>query len=123
MKVHDIEQDWICNTTEINKDAVDRVKRDILPEETIISLSEVFKALSDPTRLKIIYLLSKHNLCVYDIADILDMSQSAISHQLRVLRGLRLVKFRKEGKHAIYSLDDDHVLQLFKQGLEHISHE
>ncbi len=118
-----VEQDWICNTTEINKDAVDSMKKDILPEKTIISLSEVFKTLGDPTRLKIIYLLSKRNLCVYDIADILNMSQSAISHQLRVLRGLRLVKFRKEGKHVIYSLDDDHVLQLFNQGIEHISHE
>lgn len=118
-----VEQDLTCSTTEINKDAVDSIKKDILPEKTIISLSEVFKALGDPTRLKIIYLLSRHHLCVYDIADILDMSQSAISHQLRVLRGLRLVKFRKEGKHAIYSLDDDHVLQLFNQGMEHISHE
>lgn len=119
----DMEQDGICEITEVNKDTVDSIKKDILPDSTIIGLSEVFKALGDPTRLKIIHVLSKRNLCVYDIADILNMSQSAISHQLRVLRGLRLVKFRKEGKHAIYSLDDDHVLQLFNQGIEHISHE
>lgn len=118
-----MEQDGICDVTEIDRDAVEKIIKDILPDETIISLSEVFKALGDPTRLKIIYVLSKHQLCVCDIADLLNMSQSAISHQLRVLRGLRLVKFRKEGKQAIYSLDDDHVLQLFNQGMEHISHE
>lgn len=116
-------QEGICEIIEINKETVDSIKNDILPEDTIISLSEVFKALGDPTRLKIIHALSKKNLCVCDIADILDMSQSAISHQLRVLRGLRLVKFKKEGKQAIYSLDDDHVLHLFNQGIEHISHE
>ncbi len=119
----DIEQDGICEIAEVNKDIVDRIKKDILPDLTIIRLSEIFKTLGDPTRLKIINVLSKQALCVYDISDILNMSQSAISHQLRVLRGLRLVKFRKEGKHVIYSLDDDHVLQLFSQGIEHISHE
>ena len=88
----------------------------------IIDLSQTFKALGDPTRLRIIDALSKSELCVCDIAEILGMSQSAISHQLRVLRNLRLIKYRKEGKLAIYSLDDDHVLQLFNQGLEHINH-
>lgn len=118
-----LEQDGICEIIEVNEQTVESIKNDILPEETIKSLSEIFKALGDPTRLKIIHVLSKHQLCVCDIAEILDMSQSAISHQLRVLRGLRLVKFRKEGKQAIYSLDDDHVLQLFNQGIDHISHE
>ncbi|TAH62718.1 MAG: ArsR family transcriptional regulator [Gottschalkiaceae bacterium] len=122
MKRLDLEQEWLCKTPEVDEEAVESIKKDMLSEDTIISLSEVFKALGDPTRLNIIYLLSKHNLCVYDIAAILNMSQSAISHQLRVLRGLRLVKFKKEGKHAIYSLDDEHVVQLFNQGLEHISH-
>lgn len=122
MKRLNIEKEWICKTTEFDEEVVKSIKKDMLPKETIVSLSEVFKALGDPTRLNIIYLLSKQDLCVYDIAAILNMSQSAISHQLRVLRGLKLVKFRKEGKHAIYSLDDDHVLQLFNQGLEHISH-
>ncbi len=118
-----MEHDEICEITEVDEDTVNILKKDILPDSTILGLSEVFKALGDPTRLKIIHVLSKHNLCVYDIANILDMSQSAISHQLRVLRGLRLVKFKKEGKHARYSLDDEHVLQLFNQGIEHISHE
>lgn len=116
------EQEYSCNTVCINEDILANIKREVLSEETIISLSEIFKALGDPTRLKIIHLLTKYNLCVCDIAEALDMSQSAISHQLRVLRGLRLVKFKKEGKRIIYSLDDDHVVQLFKQGMEHISH-
>ncbi|SCG81753.1 Transcriptional repressor smtB homolog [Proteiniborus sp. DW1] len=119
----DLEQDSLCDTNEVNKETVNKIKKDILPDSTIEGLSEIFKALGDPTRLKIINVLSKQALCVYDIADILSMSQSAISHQLRVLRGLRLVKYRKEGKHVIYSLDDDHVLQLFNQGIDHISHE
>lgn len=92
-------------------------------EEKILLLSEIFKVLSDPTRLKIIYVLSKGALCVCDIAQTLNMTQSAISHHLRLLRNLRLVKYRKEGKQVIYSLDDDHVLQLFNQGLDHVKHQ
>lgn len=85
-------------------------------------LSQIFKALGDPTRLKIINLLSQGELCVFHISEALEMTQSAISHQLRILRNLRLVKFKKEGKKAIYSLDDSHVFSLFEQGLEHINH-
>lgn len=92
-------------------------------EDIINRLSQTFKVLADPTRLKIIYVLSKKPLCVCDIANLLGMSQSAISHHLRLLRNLRLVKFRKEGKMVIYSLDDDHVLQLFKQGMDHVIHD
>lgn len=97
-------------------------KNEILSQERVIELSKIFKALGDPTRLRIIDSLSKEELCVCEIAELLNMNQSAISHQLRVLRNLRLVKYRKEGKSAVYSLDDDHVLQLFNQGLEHINH-
>lgn len=95
----------------------------VLDDDKITRLSETFKALSDPTRLNIIYVLSQSSLCVCDIAQALDMTQSAISHHLRILRNLKLVKFRKEGKMVIYSLDDDHVLQLFKQGLDHVKHQ
>lgn len=94
-----------------------------LDDEKITRLSEIFKALSDPTRLNIIYALSQDSLCVCDIAQVLDMTQSAISHHLRILRNLKLVKFRKEGKMVIYSLDDDHVLELFRQGLDHVNHQ
>ena len=99
------------------------IKESLYEEEIINRLAQTFKALADPTRLKIIYLLSKAPLCVCDIANLLDMTQSAISHQLRLLRNLRLVKFKKEGKMVIYSLDDGHVLQLFKQGLDHVQHD
>lgn len=95
---------------------------EVMDDEKANELSQIFKALGDPTRLKIIEVLSNRELCVHDIADSLSMTQSAISHQLRTLRNLRLVKYRKEGKQAIYSLDDIHVLRLFEQGLEHVNH-
>lgn len=91
--------------------------------EKAMELAQIFKALGDPTRLKIIHLLSKGEKCVHDIARTLEMSQSAISHQLRLLRNLRLVKYRRAGKQAIYSLDDMHVMRLFKEGLEHVNHD
>ena len=112
----------ICMEREKHRKIVESIKKEKLSDERIIELSKIFKALGDPTRLKIIHSLSKEELCVCDIADLLEMNQSAISHQLRVLRDLRLVKYRREGKSAIYSLDDDHVLGLFNQGLEHINH-
>ncbi|KNF09810.1 transcriptional regulator, ArsR family [Gottschalkia purinilytica] len=115
--------DDICEIALKNEKVINDLKKQMLLEEEVLRLSQIFKALGDPTRLKIIHALSKRHLCVCDIASLLDMNQSAISHQLRVLRNLRLVKYRKEGKSAIYSLDDDHVLGLFNQGLEHINHE
>lgn len=98
------------------------LKENLFKEKEIVPLAKIFKSLSDPTRLKIIYLLSKASLCVCDIATILNMSQSSISHQLRALRDSKLVKFKREGKLVIYSLDDDHVLKLFEQGLDHAKH-
>jgi len=94
-----------------------------IPEaDTILNLAETFKILGDPTRIKILHALTNTEMCVCDIAATINMGQSAISHQLRILRNARLVKYRKEGKSAWYSLDDDHVLLLIKQGLEHINH-
>jgi ArsR family transcriptional regulator, lead/cadmium/zinc/bismuth-responsive transcriptional repressor len=95
---------------------------EVMDDEKANELSQIFKALGDPTRLKIIEILSHGELCVFDIAQALKMTQSAISHQLRTLRNLRLVKYKKEGKQVIYSLDDEHVLRLFEQGLEHVNH-
>src|SRR5699024_9206705 len=112
----------ICLVSATDEKSLKKVKKSMLDEEEIKSLSDIFKALGDPTRLKIIYVLSKRPLCVCDIANLLDMTQSAISHHLRMLRNLKLVKYRKEGKMVIYSLDDDHVLQLFGQGLDHVRH-
>lgn len=115
--------DLICEVSATSPEQLDEIKNSMYDEDTIDSLSQIFKALGDPTRLRIIYVLSKSSLCVCDIASLLDMSQSAISHQMRLLRNLRLVKFKREGRMVIYSLDDNHVLELFKQGLEHVAHE
>ncbi|MEG1584512.1 MAG: metalloregulator ArsR/SmtB family transcription factor [Anaerovorax sp.] len=90
--------------------------------DELYELSELFKSLADQTRLKILFALSKEDLCVCDIAALLEMSQSAISHQLRVLRNVRLVKYTKKGKAAYYALDDHHVKNIFEQGLEHVGH-
>ncbi|MFQ5856000.1 MAG: ArsR/SmtB family transcription factor [Anaerolineae bacterium] len=95
----------------------------LIDDVTATRLAETFKALSDPTRVRIISALSHTELCVHDIAATLDMSQSAISHQLRTLRELRLVKFRREGRHIYYALDDEHIQHLFRQGLDHILHD
>ena len=93
-----------------------------LNNQTSQRLADIFKILGDPTRIKLLALLTSGEMRVSDIADSLSMGQSAISHQLRVLRDASLVKFRKEGKEAWYSLDDDHVVKLMSQGLEHVSH-
>ena len=94
-----------------------------LNQDTAQHLADVFKTLGDPSRIKILSLLAAaEELGVYDIADGLEMGQSAISHQLRVLRTARLVKFRRDGKEVLYSIDDDHVLKLLSQGLEHVQH-
>lgn len=112
-----------CKRNKTDTDNTDYFEKDMIDDAETILLSEVFKALGDPTRIKIIYLLSKNDMCVCDISDTLGMTQSAISHQLRLLRNLRLVRYRKEGKSVIYSLDDEHILNLFNQGMEHIMHD
>ncbi len=93
-----------------------------LDDQTSQRLAEIFKILGDATRIKLLALLTSDEMRVSDIAETLNMGQSAISHQLRVLRNARLVKFRKDGKEAWYSLDDDHVVKLMRQGLDHVSH-
>lgn len=112
----------LCATHETDESLLKELRESVDWEKEISLLSNTFKALSDPTRLKIIYILSISPLCVCDIANVIGMTQSAISHQLRILRDLDLVKFKRDGKLVIYSLDDDHVLGLFKQGLDHIRH-
>lgn len=91
------------------------------PNEKLLALAELFKALGDGTRVKILCALYRSELCVCDLTAILDMKQSAVSHQLRVLRSGKIVKSRKEGKNVYYSLDDRHVSQLLDIGLEHVS--
>lgn len=110
----------ICQSTIIHQNKVESEKEKMLDENTIFKLSETFGALSDPTRVKILHALSHTELCVCDISAILNMSISAISHQLRVLRNIRLVKFRKDGKMVYYSLNDEHIVKLFKIANEHV---
>lgn len=98
-------------------------RAEALSEEDAQRVSEVFKLLGDPTRVKILDALSKRELCVCDIAAVVNMGQSAVSHQLRLLRGSRLVKYRKEGKMVWYSLDDHHIALLLRQGIEHARHD
>lgn len=117
-----MEEKEICEVSVTDEVSLRKIKESLYDEEEIQDLSQIFKALADPTRLNIIHVLSKQPLCVCDIANLLGMTQSAISHHLRLLRNLRLVKFKKEGRMVIYSLDDDHVLQLFKQGMDHVKH-
>jgi len=112
----------LCEGICVHNKNVTRVKEQALSSDEVLGLSETFKALGDPTRIRILHALSQEELCVCDLEEVLEMSQSAISHQLRVLRNLRLVKFRKEGKMVFYSLDDEHIINLFSQGLTHIRH-
>ncbi|HHT64292.1 MAG: ArsR/SmtB family transcription factor [Bacillota bacterium] len=111
-----------CSCNIIHEDVVRRVRKKIPREETLIDLAELFKIFGDSTRIKIICALFVSEMCVCDIAALLKMNQSAISHQLRILKQARLVKFRKEGKVVYYSLDDNHVQQIFDCGLAHINH-
>jgi len=104
----------------VDRERVLQVARGMPDSGNIARLAETFKVLSHPTRLKIIHALSETELCVCDLAALLGSTESAVSHQLRLLRGMRLVKFRREGKLAYYSLDDQHVRQLFAAGIEHM---
>ncbi len=92
----------------------------LLDHDTAIRVADLFKALADPTRVRIIGLLAHTELCVGDLARILGMTQPAVSHQLRLLRNLRIVRARKEGRHVYYTLMDEHIHDLFDQGLDHV---
>jgi ArsR family transcriptional regulator len=118
----DKKPDDCCEALHVHGGAVARARDRALDEETLSRLSEIFKAMADPTRLRIISALATGEMCVCDIACALDMDSSAISHQLRILRALRLVRFRKEGKSAYYSLDDEHIMSLYHEGLKHARH-
>lgn len=109
-----------CQINYVNKDRVNRSQARMLDERTIADLAEIFKVLSDPTRVRILHALSEEELCVCDIAAVVETTSSAISHQLRILRSARLVKARKDGKMVYYSLDDEHVRNLFEEGIRHL---
>jgi DNA-binding transcriptional ArsR family regulator len=109
-----------CDCDVIHQDVVDRVGKKMPEEETLYDLAELFKVFGDSTRIRILWALEESEMCVCDIANLLNMTQSAISHQLRVLRQAALVKSRRDGKVVYYSLDDEHVRQIIDQGMVHI---
>lgn len=111
-----------CDCNVIHEDIVSRVRKVMPSDEKLYDLAELFKVFGDTTRIKILHALSEAEMCVCDIGILLGMKQSAISHQLRVLRQAGIVKFRKEGKVVYYSLDDEHVNNIFQQGFAHINH-
>lgn len=113
--------EFSCDCNIVHQDAVDCVTGKMLENETFERLSGFFKVLGDNTRIKIAWALDEKELCVCDLANILNMTKSAVSHQLGTLRRANLVKFRKDGKSVYYSLADDHVKILLESGLEHIN--
>lgn len=110
----------ICELNIIHQEVVEEVKKIIPKDDVIYDLAEFFKVFADSTRMKIIYALMEDELCVCDIAAVVGTTQSAISHQLRILKQSKLVKYRKDGKVVYYSLDDEHISEIVKKGREHI---
>ena len=109
-----------CEEALVHTGAVERVRASLPPDEQLYDLAELFKLFGDSTRVKILYALLESELCVCDIAKLMEVTQSAVSHQLRVLKNSKLVKFRREGKTVYYSLADDHVIHVLAQGMEHV---
>ena len=112
-------EDDTCQIKYVNQELVTALLKSQHDNKIVSGLAEIFGVLADPTRLKICMFLSESELCVCDLAAMLNISESAVSHQLRLLRSLRIVKYRRDGKMAFYTLDDNHVTSLIKQGLDH----
>ena len=117
MAIGDVE---ICEHTEVHKDRVENILHQMPSEGRLYDLAELFKVFGDSTRIRILFALFESEICVCDLAETLGMTQSAVSHQLRILKQARLVKSRREGKSVIYFLADDHVRTIIDQGFEHI---
>ena len=111
----------ICSHTLVHTQTVERVRESMPTVGEVVALAELFKVFGDPTRVKILSVLFRSELCVCDICELLDMNKSAISHQLRVLRQMKIVKNRKSGKEVFYSLDDEHIEKIFSMAKEHLS--
>lgn len=109
-----------CDDTCVHDEVIEKVRVKIPEEEKLYELADFFKVFGDSTRIKILYVLMCSEMCVCDIAQLLNMTQSAISHQLRVLRQMDLVRTRREGKTVYYSLADGHIVSILNQGYEHI---
>lgn len=117
MAIHDVEH---CECHIVHREVVDQVMNLMPDEDELYDLAELFKVFGDSTRIRILTVLFDDEMCVCDIAEALSMNQSAVSHQLRVLKNAKLIKNRKEGKQVFYSLADDHVRTILAMGLEHI---
>lgn len=115
--------DYSCDCNIIHQDRVDDVLHSMPSDKTFLNLAELYKLIGDTTRCRILFALDKNEMCVCDIANVLNMTKSAVSHQLAVLRKSNIVKCRRSGKEVYYTLDDDHINKLFEIGLEHIYHE
>lgn len=113
-------QDDVCDLVQIDLARVRKIRALLVPGEAVGALAETFRALGDPTRVRILDALSHGELCVCDLAAVLGLSQSAVSHQLRLLRGLRLVRPRRDGRIVFYSLDDQHIMAILRQTLQHV---
>lgn len=112
--------DNVCDCEVIHKEKVIEAKKSMIDDETLLNIADFYKAMSDSTRIKIINLLEKNELCVCDISSILNMTKSAVSHQLKNLREMNLITSRKVGKEVWYTLADDHVKQVFDISLAHV---
>ena len=109
-----------CDVFHLDAAKVSGVRRRLIPDGDVDELAATFKMLGDPTRVRILDALSRAELCVCDIATLLRLTESAVSHQLRLLRGMRLVRSRRAGRMVFYALDDQHIIRLFQQGLRHV---
>lgn len=109
----------ICQTAYVNRSKVERVLQGLPEQKLLLGAAEIFKMLADPNRLRLLHALGQEELCVCDLAELVETSASAVSHQLRLLRTARLVKYRREGKLVYYQLDDEHVERLLLEGLRH----
>ena len=115
--------EFICDCNAIHQEVVDSTKKQMLNDEDLFNnLAEFFKILGDTTRVKILSALDKNEMCVCDIANVLGMTKSRVSHQLAILKNAGIVKFKKVGKEVNYTLDDEHITKLFETGIEHIKH-
>ncbi len=117
MAIGDVE---CCDETYVHEDLLKKVRGKMPDEDELYDLAELFKIFGDSTRIRILFVLFEAEVCVCDLAGILGMTQSAISHQLKILKASKLVKARRDGKQVFYSLDDDHVRSIIRQGREHV---
>jgi len=110
----------VCMDFVVHREILDSINENALSDDVVNELAEFFKVFGDATRLRILHALSMAEMCVCDLCELLGMNQSAVSHQLKVLRQSRLIKYRREGRNVYYSLDDEHIQQIFEVGLKHI---